>query len=206
MPGIIDVDGKTDGGVQSGTSVGSAKADAGDKGDTNSPAAKIAFLGGGELGVLNHQDDQNEEESASNFGGESSEHASSRGRENGNSGRFVNSVLNVVTNQAAGGEEHAEEGTGELGSCRDEEANNVLATVLVVGNEDTKGDSGVVVTTSDVSEKKNAAEKGHADTENTESKDGLGANGEDEHASAEHFTKEEVTGMFVSLRDLHESR
>lgn len=84
LPAIIDVDGKANSGVQSGTGVGGAKADAGDKGDTNSPAAKIAFLGWGKLGVLNHQDDQDEEERAGDLRGESSEERSSLGLKNSN--------------------------------------------------------------------------------------------------------------------------
>lgn len=73
LPAIVDVDGKTNSGVQSGTRVGGAKADARNKGDTNSPAAEVAFLGGSKLGVLNHQDDQDEEESASDLRGKSGE-------------------------------------------------------------------------------------------------------------------------------------
>lgn len=76
----------------------------------------------------------------------------------------------------------------------------------VVGNEDTEGDSGVKVTTSDVSEKENASEEGHSNTENTESENGLGTDGKDEHHSAEEFTNEEVTDMLVGFWDLHHSR
>lgn len=62
MPAIVDVDGEANGGVQGGTSVRSAKADARNKGDTNSPAAKVALLGRCGQRTLDHQDDQNEEE------------------------------------------------------------------------------------------------------------------------------------------------
>lgn len=69
-PGVVNEDGNTDGGVKGGTGVASAKGDAAKKLNTNGPAAEIAFLGGSSDRVLDHQDDEDEEESAGDFADE----------------------------------------------------------------------------------------------------------------------------------------
>jgi len=77
-PDIVNVDGEADSGVQSGTSASTSEANLTQKGDTNSPAAEVAFLGGSSYGVLDHQDDKDEEEAADHLDNESA-HGTLRG-------------------------------------------------------------------------------------------------------------------------------
>lgn len=152
-PGVVDKDGNTNSGVKGSTGVASAKADAAKKLNTNGPAAKIAFLGGSSDGVLDHQDDEDEEEGAGDFADEGTRFSSS-GVEHS---QLLTNIV-VVFPDAQPGEEHTHESTGELGQSGGDEEAEVLHEVVGARDQDTKGDSRVEVTTGDRSPKENDAE------------------------------------------------
>lgn len=75
MPVVEDVNREADSGVQGSTRATTSAANLTQKSNTNGPAAKVAFLGGSSDGVLDHQDDSNEEEGADHLNDESSKRA-----------------------------------------------------------------------------------------------------------------------------------